>query len=333
MKALILNDKNKPLVVAEAPMPMASNNEAIVKVHAAALNHRDLWIQKGQYAGLRYPIILGSDGAGTVTATGNNGDAHWIGKEVIINPALHWGNAASHQHPKDFKILGLPDNGTFAEYVKVPIANLAEKPAHLSFEEAAAIPLAGTTAYRALFTRGDLQPGEKLLVTGIGGGVALFILQFAVATNAHVYVNSGSDEKIAKAVSLGAKSGVKYTDGNWVELLQQQAGSFDIIIDGAGGDGVGHLLNLAAPGGRVIFYGATKGNASNLEMRRIFWKQLNVLGSTMGNPSDFKSMVDFVNQHRIKPVVDKIFPFDEGESALKRMDDAKQFGKIVLKMN
>ncbi len=310
-------------------MPQAAGGEAIVKVYAAALNHRDVWIQKGLYAGLKYPIVPGSDGAGVVV---RGGSEDWIGKEVIINPALHWGSSPTHQDQETFQILGLPDDGTFAEYVKVPASSLVEKPAHLSFEEAAAIPLASLTAYRALFTRAQLKPKEKVLITGIGGGVALAALRMAVAVGARVYVSSSDEEKIAKAISLGARAGVNYKKGNWVETLQEQARGFDIIVDGAGGDGMGSLLNLASPGGRLVFYGSTRGNPSGLEVRRIFWKQLNVLGSTMGSPEDFSAMVAFVNKHALRPVVDKLFHLAEGEAAFRRMENAQQFGKIVLKV-
>lgn len=331
MEALVLGAKNAPLTLQECPDLHAGENEAIVQVHAAALNHRDVWIQKGQYAGLKYPIIPGSDGAGVVASAGPSGTA-WIGKEVIINPAFNWGASSSHQHPKDFRILGLPDDGTFAEFVKVPVQNLVEKPAHLSFEEAAALPLAGVTAFRAVMTRAQLQPGEKVLITGIGGGVALFALQYAVALGANVYVSSGSEEKIDRAKALGASGGVNYRSANWGQDLQAMAGAFDVIVDGAAGDNMDELLNLATPGGRVVLYGATRGNPSNLTARRIFWKQLNVLGSTMGTPEDFRSMVAFVGQHRIRPVVDKVFPFADGEAAFRHMDDAQQFGKIVIKI-
>jgi NADPH:quinone reductase-like Zn-dependent oxidoreductase len=342
MKTLVLTGKNEPLVLQERPDLSVAEGEALVRVHAAALNHRDVWIQKGQYAGVKYPVVPGSDGAGVVVAIGGpeaggaegHGKVSWIGKEVIINPALNWGNALSHQDQKAFRILGLPDDGTFAEYVKVPMANLVEKPAHLSFEEAAAIPLAGVTAYRAVFTRAQLRVGgeEKVLITGIGGGVALFALQYAVAAGAKVYVTSGSQEKIDKAILLGAVGGVNYTQANWGQSLQEMAGSFDVIVDGAAGDAIDELLNLATPGGRLTFYGATRGNPSSLVARRIFWKQLTILGSTMGSPEDFRSMIQFINQHTLRPVLDKIFPFADGEAALRWMDDARQFGKIVLRI-
>ena len=333
MHALVITAKNAPLRMEERPGLRPGADEAIVKIYAAALNHRDVWIRKGQYAGLQYPIVPGSDGAGVVVSAGGDAHTEWIGKEVIINPSLNWGPKAAFQDPHHFRILGLPDDGTFAEYVKVPVTALADKPSHLSFEEAAAIPLAGLTAYRALFTRAQLQRGEKILITGIGGGVALFALQYALAAGSRVYVSSGNDEKLGKAIALGARAGVNYTSANWVENLQELAGDFQVTIDGAGGDGIDALLNLSAPGGRLVFYGATRGNPSALTARRIFWKQLNILGSTMGSPEDFRAMVAFINQHGIRPVIDKVFPFAEGESALHWMDSSQQFGKIVIKIH
>ncbi|HVU56880.1 MAG TPA: zinc-binding dehydrogenase [Puia sp.] len=329
MRALVLTGKNEPLVIQEKPDLTPGKGEAIIRVYAAALNHRDVWIQKGQYAGLKYPITPGSDGSGVVV---NDLTGAFTQKEVIIDPAINWGNSPAYQDPRDFRILGLPDDGTFAEYVKVPLQNIVEKPAHLSFEEAAALPLAGVTAFRAVSTRARVQPGEKVLITGIGGGVALFALQYAVALGARVYVTSGNEEKMEKAIALGALGGANYRTENWGQHLQQLAGSFDVVIDGAAGDGMDELLNLATPGGRIVFYGATRGNPSALTARRIFWKQLNILGSTMGSPEDFHSMVAFVRQHAIRPIVDKVFPFAEGEAALRRMDDAHQFGKIVIRV-
>jgi NADPH:quinone reductase-like Zn-dependent oxidoreductase len=350
MKALVITNKNKPLEVQEVARPVAGAGEAIVRVHAAALNHRDVWIQKGQYAGLKYPIVPGSDGSGVVVEAGGGDEAGgrsdreglgglndqdgsgWVGKEVMINPSLGWGVSEAWQDPDSFHILGLPDDGTFAEYVKVPVANLAEKPAGLSFEEAAALPLAGVTAYRALMTKARVQAGEKVLITGIGGGVALFAVQFALAAGAEVVVTSGSPDKLDKAMAIGASGGANYGEPGWVDKLKSLAGAFDVIIDGAGGDGMNDLLDLAMPGGRVVIYGATRGNPAEVVARRIFWKQLQVLGSTMGSPADFRSMIDFVGQHSIRPVIDTVFPFEEGEAAMRWMDDARQFGKIVIRV-
>jgi zinc-binding alcohol dehydrogenase/oxidoreductase len=331
MKALVLKDKHRAVEVLEMPMPIAGPEEAVVRVDAAALNHRDVWIQKGQYAGLKYPIIPGSDGAGVVVAAPEAAD--WVGKPVIINPGLNWGASAAYQDPESFRILGLPDDGTLAEFVKVPARNLVEKPAHLSFEEAAALPLAGVTAYRAVMTRARLMAGEKVLITGVGGGVALFALQFAVAAGAEVVVTSGSVEKLDKAMAMGAMGGANYRDVGFVKRLKSLAGAFDVIVDGTAGDGLNDLLDLAAPGGRVVLYGATRGNPAEVVARRIFWKQLNVLGATMGSPEDFGSMVKFVTRHGVKPVVDRVFGLEQGEAAFRWMDEGKQFGKIVVKIS
>src|ERR1700754_144546 len=336
MKALVITDRNAPLIIQELPDLRAGPGEAIVRIHAASLNHRDVWIQKGQYAGLKYPIVPGSDGAGVVveavqdqnTATRED----WIGREVIINPSLLWGQTSAYQDPGSFRILGLPDNGTLAQYVKVPVGNLVEKPAFLSFEEAAALPLAGVTAFRASMTRAQTQAGEKVLITGIGGGGALFAFQFALAAGAKVYVTSGNDEKLEKAMAMGATGAVNYKTADWVQRLRDLAGGFDVTIDGAGGDGFNDLLDLAAPGRRIVLYGATRGNPSNLVARRIFWKQLNVLGSTMGSPDDFGAMAGFIRKHTLRPVVDRVFEFDQGEAAFRWMEEEKQFGKIVIKV-
>lgn len=330
MQATVLTEIKKPVVLQSSPDPLAAPGQAVVRLKAAALNHRDLWIQLGQYAGIKLPITLGSDGAGIVTAVGSPADQSWVGREVIINPALDWGSDARAQGPQ-FRILGLPDSGTFAEQIAIPAANLAPKPAHLSWEQAAALPLAGLTAWRALFTRAQLKSGERVLVTGVGGGAALFALQFAVAAGAEVWVSSSSPEKIARAQALGARGGTNYRDADWPAALQKQAGGlFDVIIDSAGGEGFGKLIELTRPGGRIAFFGATTGNPPGLDLRKCFFRQISLLGTTMGSPADFAGMTAFVAAHRITPVVDRVFPLAATEGALRHMEASAQFGKIVL---
>jgi NADPH:quinone reductase and related Zn-dependent oxidoreductases len=332
MKAIILSGVKEPLVLKDVPLPQLSDSEALVRVKAAAFNRRDWWIQQGQYAGLKFPIILGSDGAGIVEAVGSDADQHWIGKEVIINPSIAWGTHEAFQQ-KASSILGLPQDGTFAEYVRVPVKNLHEKPQHLSFEEAAALPLGGLTAYRALFSRAGLVAGEKVLVVGIGGGVASFALQFAIHVGAEAYVTSGSSAKIEQAIALGAAGGILYTDDNWAQQLGEEAGGFDVIIDSSLGEAFVHHLDLMNPGGRIVFFGGTAGNIPPLNARKIFWKQLSLLGSTMGSPRDFVQMLAFVTDHHIKPVVDSVYPLGNAEAAIRNMDDSSQFGKIVLSLD
>lgn len=331
MRAIILKDKLQALEEVEFEKPKPTADEVLVKLYAAAFNHRDLWIQKGQYAGLKFPIILGSDGCGNIEAVGSNIPNHLIGKDVIINPSIAWGNNEKAQS-KTYKILGLPDNGTFAEYVTVPATNIHEKPAHLSYEEAAALPLGGLTAFRALFSRAKCQAEDKVLVTGAGGGVALFVIQFALAAGAQVYVTSGSQEKISKAIELGVKGGENYKNEDWYKNLKIAATGFDVIVDSAAGEGFEKLVDLANPGATIVFYGGTTGNINNLNPQKIFWKQLNILGSTMGSNSDFNSMLQFVSKHKIKPVIDKVFSLERAQQGLERMAQKEQFGKIVLKI-
>lgn len=332
MKATVLTGVKSPLEIRQVPDLAAAPGQAIVRLKAAALNHRDLWTQLGLYPNIKVPITLGSDGAGLVTSVGPEADATWVGREVIINPAIAWGDDPRAQGP-DFRILGLPDHGTFAEQVSIPVANLAPKPVHLTWEQAAALPLAGLTAWRALFTRAQLKAGERVLVTGVGGGAALFALQFAVAAGAEVWVTSGSAEKIARAQKLGARGGVNYRDAGWGPALQKEAGGlFDVIVDSAGGDGFASLIELTRPGGRIVFFGATTGNPPGLDLRKCFFRQINLLGTTMGSPQDFAGMISFVASHKITPVVDRVFPLARADEALRHLEAGTQFGKLVLTM-
>ncbi len=321
MYAIILEEKGNPPVLGDMPMPEINPDHVLVQLKAAALNHRDVFISQGLYPGIQCPVVLGADGAG------------WAGERaVIIQPGMGWGENPLAQS-REYRILGSPDNGTFAEWISVPSSQAFDKPAHLSFEEAAALPLAGLTAYRVLFTRCQVKAGERILITGIGGGVALFCCQFALAIGMEVWVTSGSDEKIEKAKALGAKGGANYNDEGWEAALEASAGGgFDVIIDSAGGEKFPALVKLSNPGGRIGIYGGTKGTIPKLSPQQIFWKQISIHGSTMGTESDFSAMLAFASKHQIVPVVDSIFDLEDGVSALRRMEEGKQFGKIVLRM-
>jgi len=330
MKAIILEAADKPLVLKEVEKPQLAADEVLVQIKAAALNRRDYWITIGKYADIKYPSILGSDGAGLVAEIGDGVDQKWLNKEVIINPCHNWGPNAEYQN-RDFSILGLPEDGTLAEFVKVKAEYLYPKPAHLSWEQAAALPLAGLTTFRALFTKGKAKKGDKVLITGVGGGTGTFTLQWAVAAGCKTFVTSGSGEKIEIAKQMGALAGVNYKAQDWAEQLKLMADGFDVIIDSALGDGFDKLLDLANPGARIVFFGGTAGNIPPLNGRKIFWKQLQILGTTMGSPDDFKAMVDFMNEHQIVPVVDEVFLLADADKAVRKMENSTQFGKIVLK--
>ena len=316
------------MTVTEVPDPQPAAGEVIVAVKAAALNHRDVWIKSGLYAGLKWPCLPGSDGAGQIVALGEGVDSTWLGQDVIINPCFSWGDREDAQAP-DFTILGLPRPGTLAERVAVPVAQLERKPAHLTWQEAAALPLGGLTAYRAVFARAKLRAGERVLVSGIGGGVATLALQFAVAAGARAWVTSSSPDKIARAVTLGAEGGFDYRDEQWAANAVKAGGTFDVVVDSAGGEGFVRLLDVASPGGRLVIYGATRGDGV-LPMRKVFWRQLAVLGSTMGSPADWMAMVRFVAEKRIRPVVGDEFPLERAAEAFARMERGEQFGKIVV---
>jgi zinc-binding alcohol dehydrogenase/oxidoreductase len=241
MKAAFFTQPGTPLEIREVKKPKPIKDQVLVRLHNAALNHRDLWIQKEQH--FAEGIVLGSDGSGVIEDVGEDADTLLIGMEVIINPSLNWGDNPIVQG-NSFKILGVPDAGTFSDYVVVSKKQVFEKPEHLSFAEAAAVPLSALTAYRALFSKARLRAKEKVLITGIGGGAALWAFQFAVAYQARVYVTSGSDEKLSKAKELGAVGGFNYKDPEWAKQALKESGGFDIVIDSAGGAQFPELLEL-----------------------------------------------------------------------------------------
>lgn len=329
MKALTLTAIKSPLLLEERASLSPGPEEVVVRVVAASLNRRDYWITQGMYPGIEPPVVLGSDGAGIVARTGSALGNFWEGREVILDPGTDWGDDPLAQS-NEFKILGLPRDGTFATEVVVRASQLHEKPWHLNWHEAASLPLAGVTAWRALFSQGKLQDKERVLITGIGGGVATFALQFAIAAGAEVWVTSSSPEKIQRAIELGAAGGFDYTDDGWSKAMSTQAGPPNLIIDSAGGPGYSTLLHLAAPAGRIVNYGATAGPPEKVDLFKVFWKQLRLQGTTMGSPSDFVGMLKFVTEKQIKPVVDAVMPLEEGNVALGMMKSSPQFGKYVL---
>lgn len=320
MKALLLRQLHQPLEYSDYEIPQPGKNQVLVDLYAAALNHRDVFITQGLYAGIKMPVILGSDGAG-----------EYRGKRVLLYPALEWGDQSAHQG-KNFRVLGMPDNGTFAEKICIPRRNLFEMPTHLNWEQGAALPLAGLTAWRALFSRCRVKSGEKVLITGIGGGVALQALQFALAAGAQVAVTSGSEEKLQRARALGVHFTANYREEGWDKKLKQEAAGFDVIIDSAAGNGFSALVGLANSGARIGVYGGTLGKVDGFSLQPVFWKQISILGSTMGSPQEFKKMLDFVATHKIVPVVDKVFDLKDGNAALERMEKGEQFGKIVTRI-
>jgi len=311
MRAVLCERQGPPdeMKLVDLPDPVAGPGEAVVRLHACGLNHRDVWIRQGLYARIQLPCVLGSDGAGVVESAP---DAAMIGKRVVIIPCEKWGPNPAVQG-KEFLILGMPRQGTMAEKIAVPASMLVLLPDHISFEDAAALPVAGITAWRALVTRGEIEPGEHVLVTGI------------------VSVTSGSEEKLAKARELGAIAAVSYKKPGWEKELVAQAGRPpSLIIDSAGGDGLNALIGAAAPAARIVLYGATRMSPSKLDMAKIFFKQVDIRGTTMGTDDEFRAMLALVAQHRIKPVVDRVFPLAQAVEANRLLEESGQMGKILL---
>ena len=329
-------DGKHPLkAVGDAPIPtlLKGRREVLVKIEAAAMNHRDNWMTMGLYPRMKYGGIIGSDGCGVVIAVSDEEDNNLVGKRVVSDAAVKWGSSERGPDPS-FNILGMPLDGTFAEFVRIPAANIHLAPSHLTSEQCAAIPLAGATAYRALVTKGDVSQGSTVLITGIGGGVALFALQFAVALGCKVFVTSGSNDKLKKACEMGACYGVNYRTKGWeVELkkrIRKDDAGFDCVIDGAGGPAVTQIMRLMKPGGRFVTYGATAGSPKSIPLPSVFLPNIEIRGTAMASPTEVESMIKLIEQQKIVPVVDKVFHFHKIDVALERMRKSGQFGKIVL---
>jgi NADPH:quinone reductase-like Zn-dependent oxidoreductase len=250
---------------------------------------------------------------------------------VVINPALYWGDDP-RKPGKEYRILGLPDDGTFAQFVKVPAENVFPKPSHLSHEEAAALPLGALTAYRALVTRGKVEQGETVVVPGVGSGVATLVVQMAAALGARVFVTSGSDEKIEKAKEFGAEGGVNYNSEDWSKELKSMAGDVDLSVDLAGGEAFNALVSLAKPGGRIVAVGATAGPTPKAMTIRIALKHLDVLGTAMGTNEEFGAMLDLYAEHGLRPTINETYALEETAAAMQYMEEGKGIGKIVLEI-
>ncbi|WP_158887350.1 zinc-binding dehydrogenase [Amycolatopsis anabasis] len=308
--------------LAETAVPEPGPGEVLIRLRAAGLNHRDLFVAGGRSAG-DAPVVLGADGAGVVAATGD-GVALATGDEVIIDPTLGWADPAEVPEVPD--ILGGPSDGTFAEYVVVPARNAVPKPAHLDWSEAAALPLSAVTAYRALFTRGGLRAGEHVLLPGIGSGVATIALAMAKASGATVSVTSRSADKLRRARELGADHAV-LSDADWRAELARPV---DLVVDSIGTATFTACLSVLRPGGRLVSLGATTGPDVSLSLRELFFRQISLLGTSMGSASEFHDMLALVAEHRLRPIVHQTFRLADGPKALAELARGDQFGKLVL---
>ncbi|EEQ92489.1 alcohol dehydrogenase [Blastomyces dermatitidis ER-3] len=337
-----------PLSLNKVPIPTPQGSELLIKLTAAALNHRDLFIRQHLYPGVTAGVPLLADGVGTVVSAGPAvKEPHaWLQKRVILNPGTGWlDSEEGPESPTGYAIMGgtkLNSRGTLQEYVTIDVGEVEEAPAHLTDVEAAALPLTGLTAWRALVTKAGAKnssQGAAILITGIGGGVALMALRFAVARGVHVVVTSSSEEKLRLAVGLGAKGGVNYKEREWekkaLKLLPAGKRNYDAIIDGAGGDSIEKGVKLLKAGGILSVYGMTVSPKMPFTTPT-FLKNIDVKGSTMGSRKEFSDMVRFVNEHKIKPIISRVVQGIDNIKAIDGLfDDMKngtQFGKLVIEI-
>jgi NADPH:quinone reductase-like Zn-dependent oxidoreductase len=312
------------LVLEEAPDPELGPGEVLVRLRASALNHLDVWIRKG-LPSVPKPRILGADGAGVVEALGDGVTGFELGERVVLNPGIEAGGGRIH-------VIGEHGDGTNAELIAVPATNVHPIPDGLSFEEAAAFPLVFETAYRMLVTRAGLREGEWVLAWGIGGGVSTAALAIAKALGASVLVTSSSDAKLERARELGANATVNHATGDVKAAVQEATDGrgIDVVVENVGEATWATSLQVAAPGGRITVCGATSGPNPPAALHRIWWKQLSILGSTMGTGRDFGGAYELVASGRALPVVDSVLPLEEIRAAHERLEAGEQLGKIVL---
>ncbi|WP_085521210.1 zinc-binding dehydrogenase [Tuberibacillus sp. Marseille-P3662] len=330
MKAIVHNGESgyAGLEYSNTQQPEVKKNEVRVRLKAAGLNHRDLFVLN-RHTTEHPPLVIGSDGAGVIESVGTGvGHVH-PGDDVVIIPSLGW-NEKSDAPPKGFEILGFPDNGTFAEYVTVPADNVVKKPAYLEWDEAGVLPLGALTAYRALVTRAEIQDGQTVFIPGIGSGVATYLLQFAKAKGARVIVTSRHPEKLAQAVEIGADLAIN-TNDDWAEALQDE--EIDIVIDSVGAATWQRSLEVLKKGGTIVVFGASAGDEITLNLRDFFYGQYNLLGSTMGSGEEFRDMIQFIEAHHIRPVVDSVVDLQDVKQAMDKLEDSSQFGKLGIKIS
>ncbi|KAF8626744.1 hypothetical protein AX15_004714 [Amanita polypyramis BW_CC] len=328
-------------VLAIKPIPTLKEGEVLVKMAAAGFNYRDVWIKTGKYLNIVSGNTLGSDG---IVIASSNLDDSLLNKRVFLTPSRGWVNNPDGPE-SDFGVLGggpTPPIGTFSEYVAVERDQVIPSPEHLDDVQIAAWPLAGVTAWRATMIKGKVSAGHNVLITGIGGGVAITALQLCVARGANVYVTSGSEDKIRRAINLGAKGGANYKDDDWssqiASLLARDAkesgasGVLDVVIDSSGGDIMTKVGKSLKQGGSIVCYGMTVVRGIPFTIREVLRNQ-HLIGSTMGSLQDLLDATAFISEHRIVPIVSHVIDgLENTEKGFELMLKGDHFGKVVIKI-
>lgn len=324
MKAFV--HEQKQLLYRDMPEPVLDKGQIIVKIKAAGLNHRDLKIPERRSDGENTPLILGSDGTGIVESIGEGVTQFSSGDEVIINPGIGW-KENSEAPPAGFQIVGMPGHGSFAERIMVSSDQLEKKPSYLNWEEAGVLALGGLTGYRALFTKGNLQPGQTVFIPGAGGGVSTFLIQFAKARGARVITTSRSETKREKALKIGADRALD-SNGDWKSELKEE--TIDLVIEGIGKATFNKSLEVLKKGGRIVTFGSSTEDEITINIRRFFYGQYQLFGSTMGSTEELRNMLAFMEQHKIRPVIDRSYLLKDTVKAFQYLEASNQFGKIAI---
>jgi NADPH:quinone reductase-like Zn-dependent oxidoreductase len=327
--------------IEEVAEPKPGKNEVILDVKSAGLNHLDIWVRKGRPGlVLSMPHILGCDAAGVVVDAGSDVTNVKIGDEVVLNPGLSCGsceycNRGEQSECSSFGIVGMNWPGTFARRVVVPARSVYPKPAFMNFDQAGAFALACLTAWRMLFTKAQIKPGQTIIIHGIGGGVALCALQLAKLIGACVIVTSSSDKKLTGARQIGADHTINYKTANVADSVKDLTSGrgVDVVIDTVGAATWPVDLTVVRRGGKIVLCGVTTGAKAETDLRALYWNQLTIMGSTMGSNEDFRRMLEAVTAAEIKPVIDSVEPLENVRKAMERMEAGQQLGKIVLKIS
>lgn len=319
----------------EAPLPVPGSGEARLRVRASSLNHLDLWVRRGLPIRTVLPHIGGADAAGEVDAIGPDVDPAWMGARVVVDPALDydWYERGSRgSDARRFRLLGEHTQGAFAQFCVVPAANLVRLPASVPYETAAAAALVSVTAWRALATRGGVQPGETVVITGASGGVGSVAVQIARLLGARVLAVTSGTEKAARVRALGADLVYDRLTTDWSAAAWAETGKrgVDVVLDSVGRALWPGSLRVLAPTGRLVSCGATTGNKAETDVAQLFWKQLSILGTTMGTPAEFRAAMELVFEGKVKPQIHEVLPLEEARQAHERLERGEVFGKLVL---
>ena len=323
----------------DAPEPQIGPTEVLVRVRACALNHLDIWVRMGQrgQSEMEMPHVLGCDISGEVEAVGGAVQGIQKGLKVVVNPGISCGRCAACLAGNDnmclgYNIIGQKQNGGYAQYVRAPATNIVPMPAKLSFEEAASVPLVFLTAWHMLVGRARVQAGEDVLVQAAGSGVGIAAIQIAKLFGARVITTASTDDKLKKAKALGADEVINYTTQDFAQEVKRITGKkgADVIIEHVGGEVFEKSIRSLATNGRLVTCGATAGFNPPVDLRYIYSKHLNVLGSYMGSKSELLLLLRFFDSGRLKPVVHAVYPLKDARKAHEAMEDRANFGKLVL---